>query len=256
MGGEKRGVPASVRLDPAGRAQLRSTGPPFASGGGDPPGSPTFCAHGGGVWMWKEVVNEGGDLDWVVTAMRGGTGIWVTDGSYNKKVAPRVSGAGWVFYCTTAKKKLYGSFFERSPRAGSYRGELLGLLAIHTLAAALESSSTFKGKRARSAVTTRAPCTSRENSGSAFPSGRLRQISRGPSGPVKGTMSAKFRYEWVESHQDRYKFWFQLSLTQQLNCLCDSLAKNAVHLSLSPTSPPNWNPRLPREHTPQCTFVG
>ena len=87
--------------------------------------------------MWTDIVNEGGDLDWVVTALRNGTGIWVTDGSYNKKMAQFVSGAGWVFYYTTAKKKLYRSFFERSPKAGSYRGELLGLLASHTLAAAL-----------------------------------------------------------------------------------------------------------------------
>ena len=52
----------------------------------------------------------------------------------------------------------------------------------------------------------------------------------------------------MESHHDRYKLWFQLSLKQQLNCWCDSLAKNAVYLSLSPTSPSNRNLRLPREH--------
>ena len=40
------------------------------------------------------IVNKGGDLDWVLAALREGTGIWVTDGSYNKKVTPFVSGAG------------------------------------------------------------------------------------------------------------------------------------------------------------------
>ena len=66
------------------------------------------------------------------------TAVWVTDGSYNRTVAPFVNGAGWIIYCTVCEKKLCGSFFEHSHKAGSYRGELLGLLAIHTLLAALE----------------------------------------------------------------------------------------------------------------------
>ena len=65
---------------------------------------------------------------------------------------------------------------------------------------------------------------------------------------VKDKLSAKFTYKWVESHQDRYKLWCQLLLKQQLNCLCDTLAKNAVQLSMSPTAPRNMDPRLPHKH--------
>ena len=80
----------------------------------------------------------GQDMESVIEATRNGTAIWVTNGSYNKIFAPTVSGSGWLLYCTAKKQKLYGKFFERSGRAGSYRGELLGLLAIYTLCAALE----------------------------------------------------------------------------------------------------------------------
>ena len=65
-----------------------------------------------GAWMWNNIVNEGVDLCWVVDALTSGTAIWVTDGSFNRPIAPLVSGAGWIMYCTTTKQKLYGSFFE------------------------------------------------------------------------------------------------------------------------------------------------
>ena len=88
--------------------------------------------------MWAKVINEGSNLDWVVTALTNGTAISVTDGSYKKDIAPDVSGAGWVIHCTQSKLKLKGSFYERSPDTGSYRGELMGLTALHLMILALE----------------------------------------------------------------------------------------------------------------------
>jgi len=77
-------------------------------------------------------------MKWVVGAIQNGTAIWVTDGLYNRTLVPHISGAGWLIYCTDCKHKLCGSFSEYSHKAGSYRGELLGLLVIHILLAALE----------------------------------------------------------------------------------------------------------------------
>ena len=76
--------------------------------------------------MWTNVVNEGGDLQWVVDAMANGTATWVTDGSYNRKVAPLVSGAGWIVYCSHTKQKMHGSFLN-APLT-------LGLLVVTSLA--------------------------------------------------------------------------------------------------------------------------
>ena len=40
--------------------------------------------------------------------------------------------------------------------------------------------------------------------------------------------------ERVRSHQDNIKLWHQLTLLQQLNCICDTLAKSAATKSLTP----------------------
>ena len=87
--------------------------------------------------MWEEVVGDKDDLSWLVDAMRKGTAVLVTDGSYDRKRAPSVSGAGWVITCRIAQKFLRGSFYETSISASAYRGELLGLVVLHTLALAL-----------------------------------------------------------------------------------------------------------------------
>ena len=39
-------------------------------------------------------------------------------------------------------------------------------------------------------------------------------------------------YEWVASHQDDLKTWEDLSLEEQLNTECDTLAKEAIKTSL------------------------
>ena len=70
--------------------------------------------------------------------LKNGTVIWVMYGSYIKEVAPDSSGVGWMLYCTRTTHRLYNRFAEKLPYAGSYRGELLGLLAIHTLTQAME----------------------------------------------------------------------------------------------------------------------
>ena len=133
-----RGVPATVTRTDEGGVRLLCRGSPLAQRSLPPLRFFDFLRRRGGEWMWTNIVNEGRDLRWVEAAMRNGTAIWVTDGSYNRKTAPHVSGAGWMLHCTASGRRLFGSFYERSPNAGSYRAELLGLLAIHVLVAALE----------------------------------------------------------------------------------------------------------------------
>ena len=83
--------------------------------------------------MWDEVENEDQDLTWLVEGLKRGSVIAVADGSYDRKKAPEVSGAGWVLCCTRSRRMLQGNFYEVSPSASSYRGELLGLAALHYL---------------------------------------------------------------------------------------------------------------------------
>ena len=87
--------------------------------------------------MWEHVEDEGQDLTWLLEALKNGSAVMVTDGSFDRKREPLISGAGWEITCRKARKFLKGSFFEISNSASAYRGEVLGLLALHTLIFAL-----------------------------------------------------------------------------------------------------------------------
>ena len=93
-----------------------------------------FVWQQGGTWMWEHLEGKHDDMTWINKAMQNNTAMMVTDGSYNK-IAPTISGAGWLLVCTQSLRMIRGSFFEESQNASSYRGELLGLTAIHHLAA-------------------------------------------------------------------------------------------------------------------------
>lgn len=89
--------------------------------------------------MWDHVERPSG-LDAVIDAIASGTAVFVTDGSYNWGIQRDIDGAGWLVFCTSGRRiVLRGSFSERNTKAGSYRAELLGLLAIHTFLLAAEA---------------------------------------------------------------------------------------------------------------------
>ena len=76
-------------------------------------------------------------MEWIKAAITEGSCLGVTNGSYDRERAWTVSGLGWVICCTKTRRLLRGLFFEILPKAGSYRGELLGLVALYTFVAAV-----------------------------------------------------------------------------------------------------------------------
>lgn len=48
--------------------------------------------------MWENI-DQAQDLTWILEGMQNNTLVWVRDGSYDRRQAPTVSGAGWVIYC-------------------------------------------------------------------------------------------------------------------------------------------------------------
>jgi hypothetical protein len=58
----------------------------------------------------------------------------------------------------------------------------------------------------------------------------------------------KATYQHVSGHQDRHKLWWQLSLVEQLNCVCDGLVKAAVTCSLMSATPRREKYLLLLEH--------
>ena len=91
----------------------------------------------GGEWMWKDLhMNE--DSSWVAECLENNTLVCVTDGLYQKELAPELCSAGWILYCRKSEKCIAGTLVEKSKYASSYRGELLGLLAIRLFLLAVE----------------------------------------------------------------------------------------------------------------------
>ena len=82
--------------------------------------------------MW-ESLRLVGDDHWLEEAIESGTCRAVTDGSYIKEMYPNICSAAFVFECNEGRGRIIGSFLEQTTTACAYRGELLGLLAIHLI---------------------------------------------------------------------------------------------------------------------------
>ena len=69
--------------------------------------------------------------------MKSNTITWFTDRSYHRKYAPKVSGVGWMAYCTKTDNSMTGNFYEISEDPGSHRVEQLGVCIINHVMAAM-----------------------------------------------------------------------------------------------------------------------
>jgi len=78
------------------------------------------------------------------------------------------------------------------------------------------------------------------------PSERCADVRRSFRSTKQG-LTGKLMYEHVYGHMNDFLLWHQLSTTQQINCVCDTLAKRAVKIALRE----GWQDRgiqlLPRE---------
>ena len=83
-------------------------------------------------WMWDDMQVVGG-TEWVGEAIGRGSLMAVTDGLFIRELYPDLCSACFVLECMECGGKLIGSFAEKSKSANAYRGELLGLMAVHLL---------------------------------------------------------------------------------------------------------------------------
>ena len=86
----------------------------------------------GQTWKWDDL-RVTGSTDWIAHAIADNSLVAVTDGSYIKEHWPELCSAAFVLECTKGQGQLTGAFAEASVAANPYRGELLGLMAIHLL---------------------------------------------------------------------------------------------------------------------------
>ena len=200
--------------------------------------------------MW-EGIEDGqatkSDLSWLVKGMKSDSLLWVTDGSHDRKRAPVLSGVGWIIFCQHTGKRLVGSFWEKSSSASSYRAELLGLCLLHLLAQALSEFYKVSGWEATLCCDNlRALQLSSQDRRRIKPSAACSDLHRSLHS-MKNNFTGCFKYQHVVGHMDKYLLWHQLSLVQQLNCVCDTTAKGAVQRAITTGYISTPTQMLPRE---------
>ena len=180
------------------------------------------------TWMWKSLKLVG-EEDWIFTAIREGTLIAVTDGSYIRELFPNVCSCAFVLECTQGRGRILGSFPEQSRAANAYRGELLGLLAIHLILLAVNK---VHPNLPGSAIIY-SDCLGALTKVTTLPANRL------PSGCKHSDilktilvncsdLSFDVEYRHVEAHQDDKLEYHTLPRHSQLNCCMDTNAKNVL----------------------------
>jgi hypothetical protein len=195
-----------------------------------------FLASGGGNWMWDYILNKDTEPLWIVNALLNGTAILSIDGLYHRNKAPQASGAGWIIACRCTGRMLQGSFYELSIDASAYWGELLGLVALHTLLhrifayykLCLASGKLVCDSKLALNKSSRKGCRIRTGMAQADLFCALRTIHQGMVGTT-------LVYEWVKSYQDKRLPWHQLLLEAQLNKTCNNLVNNVVTRALANT---------------------
>ena len=172
-------------------------------------------------------------LEWVVEGLKEGTLVCVTDGSYFKREAPDVCSTGWIIAGQRTKLQIGGTLTEISPSADSYRGEMLGMLAIRLFLLAVEE---YYG-----AVTTsndicydnKGALYTFERKSQRVPSGKANTDIQRVLQTIKHRSKSKYIQHHVRSHQDKLKPWHKMTYEEQLNYYCDKMAKKAIEQYLS-----------------------
>jgi hypothetical protein len=187
-----------------------------------------FLYTWGGTWM-REGIDEDQatkeDVTWIAEGMRNNTLIWVTDGSYDRKKAKELSGVGWIIFCTKTGLQLTDTFREKSTTASSFWAEMVGLCTLYLFAQAV--AEFYKVEQWSSMISCNnkhALKLSSHHRRCIRPSAKCTDIQRNLR-TIKQSFTGNFKYFHVYGHMDKYLKWEQLSLVQQLNCVCDTLAK-------------------------------
>jgi hypothetical protein len=208
---------------------------------------PTFwesLMKGRGEWMWGYVSDRSSELLWLMTALEQGMAVLATDRSYSQLCGPNVSGTSWIIACRKCRKTLSGSFYEVSSNASPYQGELLGLVALHTLV--LHTCQYYQLTSAKGKIICNSKSALRESSKKrrwirlGVAQGDLFHAIRAIHQEMPGT---DLTYEWVKSHQDLQMPWHLLPLEAQLNTTCNMLTNGAVTRALT-LAPKHTGPML------------
>ncbi len=180
----------------------------------------------GHTWLWDKLKVTGG-TSWIANAIAEGMLEAVADGLYIREQHPDLCTAAFILECTRHRGMLVGSFPEASKAANAYQGELLGLMAIHLLLLAVNSTVSL-GLAGR--VKIYLDCLGALVQTAELPPHRIPTRCK-HSNILKtilvncGGLSFHREYIHVEAHQDNLTRWEDLSQEAQLNVACNAGAK-------------------------------
>jgi len=182
--------------------------------------------------MWENFhfeSNEDTSLDWLHHGLQHGTLLWVTDGSHIPKRGPTVSGAAWVVTDKVSRKTMACSFAETSPIADSYRAETIGLYSIHVFIKALFEHYSLDSGTVEICCDNETALRTAEGRPKRVSTGiASADVFRGIRAITRSIPRLNWTYTWVKAHMDEVLPWADLTRPQQLNVMCDNLAKQAV----------------------------
>jgi hypothetical protein len=140
-----------------------------------------------------------------------------------------------------------GSFWERSTMASLFRAEMLGLCALHLLVRAISEHYAIRRWTAKMCCDNKRALTLSSHHNRKI---RLSTKCANIQWNFKATKQmyqGGFKYIHVYGHMDQHLLWMHLSLTQQLNCVCGMLAKQAVSSAIIEGYSNRHTQLLPRE---------
>ena len=151
----------------------------------------------------------------------------VADGSYIPHLDKHISGAGWVILDRDSRKRVSGTLAEWSADASSYRGEMLGMLAVRIFLLAVE---TYYKPNNSNRCSGRMSCDCKSALHTFSKKGK-RITATASNADIRRTLREAQRRSrqhyslaHVRGHQDNHKPLRKLSLEARLNVECDSMA--------------------------------
>jgi hypothetical protein len=179
----------------------------------------------GNTWLWDHMLVYRG-VAWLDLAISMGTLVAVTDGSYTREPYHNLCSTAFVLECSKGHGRVVGSFSEVLLVANAYRGELLGLMAIHLILLSINKIHQNLSGSAEIVL----DCLGALKRVTYLPPYRI--PSRCRHLDILKTILVHCRsllfttyYSHIKAHQDDWVLFSNLSRKAQLNCICDHAAK-------------------------------
>jgi hypothetical protein len=169
---------------------------------------------------------------WLHDSIADGLLVAVTNGLYIREIYPNLCSAVFILECSKGRGRIVGTFSEALLVANAYRGELLGLMAIHLILLSVNKlhrdllgsvEIVLDCLRALTWVTNLPPycillwCRHSDIFKTVLIHCR--------------DLSFMTHYLHIKVHQDDNTTFAQLSMKAQLNCICDHAAKQRIAIN-------------------------